>query len=58
MKKGTIIIVVLALIAVWAISAYNGMVGIQEEATNALANVHTRRKPSQKWWRHAPRPHR
>ena len=33
------VIVVLVLIAVWAISAYNGMVGVEEEATTALANV-------------------
>ncbi len=39
MKKSTIIIAVLAIIAIWAVSAYNGMVGIQEEATNAAANV-------------------
>lgn len=39
MKKTTILIIVLAVIALWAIKAYNGMVGIQEQATNALANV-------------------
>ena len=39
MKKSTIIIAVLAIIAIRAVSAYNGMVGIQEEATNAAANV-------------------
>ena len=39
MKKSTIIIVILALIAVWAVSAYNGIIGIQENATNAAANV-------------------
>lgn len=33
------VIVVFVLIAVWAISAYNGMVGVEEEATTALANV-------------------
>lgn len=33
------VIVVLVLVAVWAISAYNGMVGVEEEATTALANV-------------------
>lgn len=33
------VIVVLVLIVVWAISAYNGMVGVEEEATTALANV-------------------
>ena len=39
MKKSTIFIAVLVIIGLWAISAYNGMVGIQEEATNAAANV-------------------
>ena len=39
MKKSTILIAVLVIIGLWAISAYNGMVGIQEEATNAAANV-------------------
>jgi len=39
MKKSTIIIAVLAIVAIWAVNAYNGMVGIQEEATNAAANV-------------------
>ena len=33
------IVVALALIVVWAISAYNGMVSVEEEATTALANV-------------------
>jgi LemA protein len=33
------VIVVLVAIAAWAISAYNGMVGVEEEATTALANV-------------------
>lgn len=40
MKKGTIgIIAVLAIIVMYAISAYNGMVNDQESATTALANV-------------------
>ena len=39
MKKTTILIVVLAIIALWGVSAYNGIVAIQEEATNAAANV-------------------
>ena len=30
------VIVVLVAIAAWAISAYNGMVGVEEEATTAL----------------------
>ena len=33
------IIVVVVLIAAWATSAYNSMVGVQEDATTALANV-------------------
>ena len=33
------IIVVVVLIAGWATSAYNSMVGVQEDATTALANV-------------------
>ena len=40
MKKGTIgIIAVVAIIVMYAISAYNGMVNDQESATTALANV-------------------
>ena len=33
------VIVVIVLIGAWAASAYNSMVGVQEEATTALANV-------------------
>lgn len=33
------IIAVVVIVAIWAASAYNGMVGVQEEATTALANV-------------------
>ncbi len=33
------IIAVVVIVAIWATSAYNGMVGVQEEATTALANV-------------------
>ena len=33
------IIAVVVIVAIWATSAYNGMVGEQEEATTALANV-------------------
>ena len=33
------IIVAIVIIGGWAISAYNGMVGVEEEATTALANV-------------------
>ena len=40
MKKGTIgIIAVVAIVVMYAISAYNGMVNDQESATTALANV-------------------
>ena len=39
MKKSTIIIAVLVILGLWCISAYNSMVNIQEEATNAAANV-------------------
>lgn len=33
------IIAVVVIVAIWATSAYNGMVGVQEEATTALSNV-------------------
>ncbi len=33
------IIAAVVIIGGWAVSAYNGMVGVQEEATTALANV-------------------
>ena len=40
MSKSLIgIIVAVVIIGGWAVSAYNGMVGVQEEATTALANV-------------------
>ena len=40
MSKGTIgIIAAVVIIAMWAASAYNSMVGVQEDATTALANV-------------------
>lgn len=40
MKKGTIIILgIVAVLALWCMNAYNDMVAIQEEATNAAANV-------------------
>ncbi|MCI6161509.1 MAG: LemA family protein [Prevotellaceae bacterium] len=38
-KNHLIIIAVVAIIALYAVSAYNGMVGAQESATTALANV-------------------
>ena len=40
MSKSLIgIIAAVVIIGGWAVSAYNGMVGVQEEATTALANV-------------------
>lgn len=33
------IIAVVVIVALWATSAYNGMVGVEEDATTALANV-------------------
>ena len=40
LTKGTIgIIAAVVVIAMWAASAYNSMVGVQEDATTALANV-------------------
>ena len=40
LSKGLIgIIAAIVIIGGWAASAYNGMVGVQEEATTALANV-------------------
>lgn len=42
MKKGLIgIIVVIALIVMWGISVYNGMVGLDEGVNKAWANVET-----------------
>ena len=39
-SKGTIgIIAAVVIIGLWAASAYNSMVGVQEDATTALANV-------------------
>jgi len=40
LSKGTIgIIAAIVIICAWAASAYNGMVGVQENATTAMANV-------------------
>jgi len=40
LSKGTIgIIAAIVIICAWAASAYNGMVGVQESATTAMANV-------------------
>lgn len=40
MKKTTLIILaVIAVLVLWCIGAYNGMVGVQEEATQAAADV-------------------
>ena len=33
------VIAAIVVIVVWAISAYNGMISVEEEATTALANV-------------------
>ena len=39
-SKGLIaIIAVVVIVGAWAASAYNSMVGVQEQATTALANV-------------------
>ena len=40
MKKTTMIIIaVIAVLVLWCISAYNGMVGAQEDATQAWSDV-------------------
>ena len=40
MKKSTMIILaVIAVLVLWCISAYNGMVGVQEDATQAWSDV-------------------
>ena len=41
MKKSLILAIIAAVVIIggWAASAYNSMVGVQEEATTALANV-------------------
>ena len=40
MKKTLLfIIAIVVLIALWAMSAYNGMIGVQENATQAAADV-------------------
>ena len=43
MKKSYVILIVVAIVAVvifgWVKSTYNGMVGVQEDATTAMANV-------------------
>lgn len=42
MKKGTIIlIVVVALLAIWGVSGYNGLVSGEETVSNAWSNVET-----------------
>jgi len=38
-KQGIIIIAIVAVLAIWAISQYNGMVSKQEAATTALADL-------------------
>ncbi len=46
MKKGTIVLLsvvaVLAIILIWGISAYNGLVNAEEAANTALSNIDTR----------------
>lgn len=39
MKKGLVLIGIVAALAIWAMSAYNGMVDNQETATKAFADV-------------------
>ena len=40
MKKSTMIVIGVIVVAIlWAVFAYNGMVGKQESATTALAHV-------------------
>ena len=43
MKKNHLILIGIAVVAIvifgWVKSTYNGMVGVEEEATTALANV-------------------
>lgn len=45
MKKSYVVLIVVAVIAIalfgWVKSTYNGMVSVEEEATTALANVHS-----------------
>ncbi len=38
-KTSVIIIAIIVVAALWAMGAYNGMVALQEDATNAAANV-------------------
>lgn len=41
MKKGTITIIIVAIIAFWAISGYNSLVSMDENVSNQWANVET-----------------
>lgn len=42
MKKSVIILIaVIAVIAIWAVSSYNGMVSMEENVSNQWANVET-----------------
>ena len=39
MKKTSWILVIVAILAIWCVKAYNGLVGVQEDATKAAADV-------------------
>ena len=40
-KSGWIILGVVVLLVLWGLSSYNGIIGVQEQATTELANVQT-----------------
>lgn len=40
-KSGWIILGVVVLLVLWGVSSYNGIIGVQEQATTELANVQT-----------------
>ena len=40
-KTGWIILGVVVLLVLWGLSSYNGIIGVQEQATTELANVQT-----------------
>ena len=48
MKKTTtiILIVVVAVLAIWAVTGYNGLVSMDETVSNQWANVETQRSTS------------
>lgn len=42
MKKGTLaLIAIVAIVVIWAISGYNGLVTLDENVSNAWSNVET-----------------